>query len=122
MSYFDVIERAVRKTMIVATCIKCREPYKQRYCNNRLCLNCKISSREETNKKNSKRLSLMRKSVMVTCRYCNKPISGYNGKHYCSSSCRTMYYNIPKKIIWAENEILVLQEKLKKWRSIESSK
>ena len=107
---------------IIAKCIKCREEYELRYCNNRLCLACKILNKKETSNKSNKRISLMRKSITVLCKYCKKSISGYQGKHYCSSSCRTMYYNIPKKIIWAENEIIILQEKIKKWRSIESSK
>ena len=99
-------------------CIRCRKEYELRYCNNRLCSDCKVLNKKENSIENNRRVSLMRQSVIVPCSYCNKPISGYHGKRFCSGSCRTRYHNIPKKLFWAENEILVLQEKIKKWRSI----
>ena len=105
---------------IIAKCLKCRKEYELRYCNNRLCLTCKVLNKKDINKKTNKRISLIKKSAMVSCRFCKKLTSGYHGKRYCSNSCRTMFNNIPKKIIWAENEILILQKKIKVWESIKN--
>ena len=105
---------------IIAKCLKCRKEYELRYCNNRLCLTCKVLNKKDINNKTNKRISLIKKSAMVSCRFCKKLTSGYHGKRYCSNSCRTMFNNIPKKIIWAENEILILQEKIEVWESIKN--
>ena len=106
----------------ISKCIKCRKEYELRYCNNRLCLDCKVLSKKETNDRNNKRNSLMRKSIMISCRFCDKLTSGYNGKHYCSSSCRTKYYNIPKNILYIEEQITKLSVKLARYKYISEAK
>ncbi len=99
-------------------CIRCRKEYKLRYCNNRLCLTCKMLNKKEINDKTNKRISLIKKSAMVSCRYCKKLTSGYNGKHYCSSSCRTQFNKLPKTILLLKQNIIKLNKKLEMYESV----
>ena len=106
------------KLTCISKCIRCRKEYELRYCNTRLCLDCKVLNKKETNIKNNKRLSLIKKSVTVNCKFCKKITSGYNGNKYCSSSCRTQFNKLPKTILVLKQNILKLNKKLEMYENL----
>ena len=106
------------KLTCTSKCIRCRKEYKLRYCNNRLCLTCKMLNKKEINDKRVKLNSIMRKSVIVNCKFCKKVTSGYNGNKYCSSSCRTQFNKLPKTILLLKQNIIKLNKKLEMYESV----
>ena len=67
----------------VAKCIRCRSNFDQIFSNTRYCQSCKIISKKETTNAKNLKLSILRKSRIVQCKYCKKDTSGYYGKIYC---------------------------------------
>lgn len=84
----------------------------------RHCEKCRIKNKHDIRKKR-----VMKKEMKVTtgrCRFCEKQFTIKNftayspnrNKQYCSQTCRTKFYLLPKSIMATKLQIIKLQKRL----------